>query len=700
MKLFFLFFLFNYHLYGAWQTLNRNSTIQMTGSSAKINLSKNLTIPSGIISLSSTTNPVFATTSTSKSVILNDVTLRKNEINQQNVNVFLGGDNLDTMFLNGDAALRSSCSVNYFVNVSGKNNSIAQNPQFTEKITLADQDTELTIAINNKLTKSIVLNNGTIILSQDLHLKENVFFEGNGTLNLAGFGLHTSVQEETTIFAGNLKFINAKDLNVRYKTNLTGTWLFEGDSKTSNMIGYNNIIDLTGGGKIKVGPNHKLIMQSVILKGLGNLNGSLDIHPTSTISFKYCNIGLSDTLNFSSGTILCDADSNTVKSSQASKLLIDGSNAFLNVNKTFLYLELADGLGTPSVEAVNDGKISKTNGGDIITSSNNIFAQKIIKSLTDSEGENFIKFNLELDYSRILFFKNPTPGIAVNMTFNGNGNKLTFNANSNEESIIVDEGVTLKMKNINLNGFDPSKITFLGSGANTGKIIYSDNTVFSLRKDIELTNQMTVSGSNIVLFGANNFFTINSNIKITENSSFTFSCVNLELLSEQAILGLGETSNVCFQCANIKIGVPLFMFDKGSIDFYGENYISSFSNSSGTKTTFNFCTNQSCTIRSKSSLVLDDQTRFFYNPNTSADTTLTQKRGHLIFEDDSANLTCNGTLFEVAQDGIMFNAGNILSMGTCTFKTNQAFANSRIKIVDPCQFNISNETIFDGVVEI
>ncbi|MBY0353276.1 hypothetical protein K2W90_02825 [Candidatus Babeliales bacterium] len=191
----------------------------------------------------------------------------------QDVAVFLTGDskldNQARLILNGNDSFRADQgTVMEAVLVSGKNNKLEGSPYFldTDAITLQDRNTTLTLAMQSVMSNNIKMNSGSLYLGSNLYMGDGAQFTGGGgriefndyRLVMGGQDLHWSATNY---------FLNATDLTLNSNVQLTGQWVFDGDS---NLNGNGYILDISSGSTIRIKPNTRLTISDLKIKGLGS----------------------------------------------------------------------------------------------------------------------------------------------------------------------------------------------------------------------------------------------------------------------------------------------------------------------------------------------------------------------------------------------------------------------------------------------
>ncbi len=169
----------------------------------------------------------------------------------------------DIIRLNGNNTARADAgTVINEIRVQGANNSLFGQPTLKFNITLADAATDLTIAIQSSLNKSIDLNGGTLKLGSELTLADHVDLNGTGTVDLHGYRLNLGGIDST--LTGTLTLLNSTDLSLHGNIALSGTWTFSSDARIN---GNGCIIDMTHG-KFKLNPGVTLYLDDVSFIGV------------------------------------------------------------------------------------------------------------------------------------------------------------------------------------------------------------------------------------------------------------------------------------------------------------------------------------------------------------------------------------------------------------------------------------------------
>jgi hypothetical protein len=173
----------------------------------------------------------------------------------------------DYILLNGSCSFDAEPGiVIQKMNVSSDENRLEGQPLFREVIDFEDVNTTLTMALQNKLNQNINMNGGLIRLAHDLGLYDTVYLVGPGRIILnhctCSLGAYYNAPWDT-----RLHWDHATDIVLNGRTELTGEWYFQGESRIN---GNGNVLDLSNGGTIYVAPGSTLYLEDIYIRGLGD----------------------------------------------------------------------------------------------------------------------------------------------------------------------------------------------------------------------------------------------------------------------------------------------------------------------------------------------------------------------------------------------------------------------------------------------
>lgn len=287
--------------------------------------------------------------------------------------------------------------------VSGDNNRIEGQPVFTlqDGITLQDAATTVTIAINNVLGQNIVLNDGTLVLENELGLGDDVTIS-SGRVKLNGNRLNLGAT--TTSWTSSILWDNASDITMNGEVDLAGTWVFQGNA---NLNGNGNTLNLDAG-LIRVTPGSTLTIHDVVIEGLKTNNLRCE-GITSSLVIEGSDLYLSHNYSFTSGSIAFAQDVRisgtnifSYESSQTSTIL---SNAQLRVkNATFQYAPITDNRDLIAFE--DQTSIFFLDGCSLVTT---ITGMRFTKGMLLVDQKNGLTNNSAVSVSQGFAFGDGTP---------------------------------------------------------------------------------------------------------------------------------------------------------------------------------------------------------------------------------------------------------------------------------------------------
>ncbi len=152
--------------------------------------------------------------------------------------------------------------------VSGTGNTIAGNGTVTGQIIFSDPMAQLTWTLNGMLANDAMLNGGTLILNNDMHLANGVRVHGPGEVNVSNFLFRFGAQNLSLDTPTQFN-CNGGKLELKAQLSLASTWTVTG---SCTIIGNGNTIDLGSAGEIVIDSNSSLSIENAIIKNVGNNN--------------------------------------------------------------------------------------------------------------------------------------------------------------------------------------------------------------------------------------------------------------------------------------------------------------------------------------------------------------------------------------------------------------------------------------------
>ncbi|MFH1831322.1 MAG: hypothetical protein ABH827_00825 [bacterium] len=414
----------------------------------------------------------------------------------------------DTVTLNGSGYLRfEPGTLAKQVYISGTGNKIEGQPTFSSALNLANSSTALTLGIQSALNKDINLNSGTLTLSDNLNLSDDVQIKGPGIIDLNQQQLSLGgYYASSNSWDTDVTFVGATDVVLNGNIALTGAWTFNGKSVIN---GRGAILDLSDGGSITVsGATGALYLNDVYIKGLADAVSKGKIIFDTAGGKIYLN------------NVTLDLDGNVT--TLVGNYIIDGCTTILLKDNNWTFA------GT-SLLSVNDrlwldvyrgaGQIKAPNPlfvGHVLSNANVLANEAagflaigpdgIIKEVGDkSSGGNSssgalvdqpLVANTQLT-SNADIAPGQTITIENNITIDGGGTVVTF-ADQPEPQFIVSPGDSVLLENI----------TFSRINANTFSMGKGSQIQIGQDVTFELSQELTLTNGKLVIAGTDNIFTV------------------------------------------------------------------------------------------------------------------------------------------------------------------------------------------------
>ncbi len=581
------------------------------------------------------------------------------------------------------------------VNVAGTGNTLTGNVQLQQQINFTDSASSLTIGLDTKLTASINLNGGTLSLSKDLILKDNVYIYGGGTINFNGFSLQLPGYMGSDI-TGSYTFVSANDITVNTRTNLTGTYNFTGNGTSSNLIGRGNILNLNGGGVINVGNNHTLFINSLHIKGLGAGGGGniTMAASTSKIYLSNCILDLNGTYTLAQGLMIFEGGHCKVLTHTAERFVVSGATTQLRVDGTVLYYESLDKMPEYPFSVVSSATITRANGGEIRSNWIAGSGGETLIQQTSAQGANFTNTNIVLTSDSKLRFVNATPATPKAMVFDGKNNTVFFQAGA-DQPITIDQNTTVTFQNVILDNFDTSKILF-GPAAS---IVFGDGVVIRVAKNLSQTSTFwNITGNTTIVGDGSSLVTVGTQMIRLSGTNKSLTLQNLKMLCSNfnSLKVNTTTGTVNMQDCELIMTATGITFDTGSLNFSGRSAITGADATSiNGIPTFSLTTTGTLTIQSNSTLTINKDTTFNYEPNTANDSSIVSvMKRHFRMQDPSARLVLDSCTLATGTKGLALDYGNLVIDGHTYLNINTA-ANAEFEIGTGLNTELTPAAILD-----
>ncbi len=503
----------------------------------------------------------------------------------------------------------------------------------------------LAIAIQNTLNTNIILNNGYIVLQDDLKLGDDAIIKNGGVVYFnnrkLSLGGGASTWDDTILWQ------SALDLQLNNQTTLRGSWVFEGDGQIN---GNGNVLDISNGGTIFIHPNSILRLSSVNLKGLGS--GNFYMGENSYLILSDVNIEMDADFTFDSGNVWVIGDSSIITKDHILKFAetTDGTTkGTLTVNSVALTY---DPLGYGDKH-----NIQPTPEQDPAQEFVTILGKGSIRTLrVESISFAMLGNNSKLQRYIILWPERPMTIYAgadsegqpiYDFTVDGGTQFLGFTS-SESPLLTVDTGVHVVFENILFRDFAPSQLE-LKEGAS---LVFGNESTIRVWQDDTLTYSWVFQG-NTYIRGGGAILTLGEKGEIVlkgENSTLLIEGITLKGISSSKIRCESDTSKIIFQ--NVKwVQDDDFTFATGSFEVLNDFVLM------GNETFFNYTSNQASTIDSDSMMKFMWGITFNYEPTDKTLNLIKMVNRTSALAFDTANLS--------APNGIQLTKGRLVIQDEC-----------------------------------
>jgi hypothetical protein len=708
---FFAIFALTTSLYSAFQFGSKDSCIELDGDDAILFLESPMENFNGTLKFSNKKSNDFFYSILGAPIVFNKGILEKDEslmsfsgclVNESEEIIFphettrarksssklilTGGQTLDLQ----DALIEED------IEIKGPLNKIAGRPRFSRPIKLQNGESSLIMAIQNKLNQSIELNGGTLILENDLKLKDETKILGSGTINVNNFTLSLPASIETP-YDGDIIFSKAKDVELTGYTTLNSTWTFSGEGETSYLVGNNNILNLVGGGVINVGANHTLNIVGVDIKGIGTSGGNIIIDATGEIAISKTALELDGNFYLSNGTISVADSECKLYIKQRDFIIITGPTGTLKVdNVIFTYEALVGAPVFPSpFFAMAGGQLLEQNSGQITRIGFDTADGLHEFPLSTAQGENTLTGGVDMNARTIVRYVNDTPETPKTMVMNGGGFKVRFDIADNQ-NITIDENTFVTIKNTIMEGINFSNVTLSGADETKAQFNFGDDCTIILNSDENIHNIAWDFVGNAVIDGNGYGISLSGAEKITTTDGKKLCIKNayLKIDNKLALRCLNDNDTIELKNVVVYIGKDGLTLDKGSliihdnVKFFDSGDIPGIS-------VFSFESKGNITIKSSSTLKIERGLKFNFSPDISNDEgnpMLIKK--HLKFDDPSSTLTLKDSTFQIGPQGLTLDYGTVFITGNTALLMDPS-PGAEFELGSAVDFIISNNATFD-----
>ncbi len=611
-----------------------DAKIKLATSGTKLNVATAMTIANGTFQRVTGTSMTGVDVAFSNSIFMQDNTKLALYANMTysptNIFALTGGTTYDA---------KDTTTSLQGLTATGQGNLVVGAPMFhgTNALTLTDNTTTVSLAIQSSMDRKIVLNGGGV------YLADNLTFANNGSLLGAGsifFNDHSmTLDSATSVWTGTTRFVNTSNLVLNGDVRVSGQMIFDGNGTVN---GNGSALDLSLGGTIRIKANSTVNFNNVKIKGLnqkgvhGTGSGGCILFddPSSSMHIDQAELELNSNYTFTTGGIYVEGASNigvknyTLTFDQRATLTVDGTSL------TYEPLSYQD---QNNVVGVHSYSLNQINGGTLRTLRTN---------------PSQYNFNVDTTLGiHIVLSASKTINIGGNVTLNGNKTFL-YMGSSTSPLLIVQPGYTLTLTNIILTNFSFNHVQ-LGAGSN---IVFGDGVQMEFS-----VNQTLPTGymsnfrcqGNVKVLGRGQSLDLSNTASITiagHSSALLLDNVTLKNLRGTSLRALHSNSTVSLQDATLKLS-STYTFTQGHLEIVGDSKIM------GDGQIFSYTSPQTSSICSRAMLTIDRNTTFSYSPHGSTN------KGLIWMPDITSVLYLNGATLKTTTTGIQFKRGTLLIDG-------------------------------------
>ena len=526
---------------------------------------------------------------------------------------------------------------------------------------LAGQSTVLRVAVQNAVNTNITLNGGILTLQDNLHLGDDavILDDGHVIFNKR----RMTLGGKASVWAGEILWENAEDLQLNSAVTLNGKWTFQGNGQIN---GNGNVIDLANGGSIIVSNNSQLRLSGLHIKGLGEA-GKIKLAPAATLILSDVVIEMESDYTIDSGTVFIEGNStvitknyiltfgDSVENSTSGKLIVDRValtyDTLASIDQLNIRPPLIQDPTRKYVEIFGQGEI-RTIRSDTITF-HNYRSEPVLQ-----------KYAIVAPYRKFEVFPEILEGIGevgYDVIIDGNTNFLGF-TKTDEKVFIITPGVHATTQNIILRDFSTKHVQFDAGSS----LVFGDQTTITFARNEYLDYPWYFQGTT-VLRGAGNI------LELGPNGSIIIQGENSQLLLDSLIIkGVNGTNIRCvsdsskLQLKNVKwVQSGNVTYNNGGIELLDEvTMLGGFVTVDSVQQPFNFIYNSSQPFRilSDGTLLLTRNMIFTYSP-VSAASNLMQFEDYsgAIWFDQATLAAASGTNLQLTGGRVVVRGRNFLS---------------------------------------
>lgn len=549
--------------------------------------------------------------------------------------------------------------------VSGTGNRFEGQPVFSDdtktnpNITIAAGGC-LTLALQSMCNGFISLNSSSLILDDHLALADGKEILGSGCIN--GNNKILSFGGSDIALTGTLIHVGPMAIEFKANTRLSSSWIIGtvDSSKQINITGNGNILDLSLGGTLSIGPGVKVALSNIKIKGLGARSGFSFGSSTSQLRLSDVQLELDNNYTVTMGNIYVDGPTTIVTKN---KTLTFSNKGTLSVDGVTLWYDTS---GYDDRQNIKPARAFTTNGF------NANFA--IINGGAISYVEHGAGDSLSVGLSGLVLGNDVSLTatkkliITDNTSIDGGGRVISFG--TDDKVITLPERKRITFSHVTLQGFSPQHIP---SGVGRS-VMFGDEVIIQIaptKSDISrgciiLDGRWFFGGKkNMVLDGGGNTLDISSNISaISLISTGTLTIQNMKIFGLGGVAGLSNLrvlnrhGTINFKNVEL-IHTGDFEFTRGYLNIYQDLLLS------GVNRKFTYRSEFPLTITDSAILSLDYGMTFSYDSRDKGGL----KNQHLKFATDSSTLHMDGSILHATRVGLQIPRGTIFANNVVTLSS-------------------------------
>ena len=487
-----------------------------------------------------------------------------------------------TFLLEGNERAHLSAGIHVAgITISGSGNTVLGQPNIESDIVLADANAAVTLGLQSELDHNVVLNSGSLMLSEDLVFADGNFVSGSGSVNTNKRALVTGREKLTA--SSPLTFASTSNVVCNGPVALTDTWTCVG---AVSIQGNNNVFDVSQGALSLANASDVLtlvdvqmpqVMQSSLV--FGHADAKLKLSG-SKLQFAQ-DVSIAGVVEVVGDTVFV-LDEHSLTFANGSKLIVDAATLWYDSKGVDFYTENKD-----LIELKNGGSIKQV-GSD----SAGLTVSSALHLVNDYHVDASNKFVATFSANDASY------------TIDAGGHALTFAHAASEMMVVGDEytGTKLTLENMVIQNFAPRYVT-----VKTGSsLIYGDGTRLVMSKDEGGTFVMTTNDA-VVLDGKGYCLDMaNGVITVAAGSTLTLKNVHLQNMATGKIVLSDATSKVIFENVVFEQS-GTFVWSQGSYEVSKQLTLLG-------GHTFSYTSDQISTIRANSTLYAERESTLTYAP--------------------------------------------------------------------------------------